>query len=107
MQIIARTTEPNGLINAIVKAINEGKLKTWEQTTNDKNEVLFRHSPDQWISVLIKPKALNNDEASFAINWWKKDGEPEFHKQGYVLGRFVEVLMVHFKDYFAYLTINK
>ena len=49
-------------------------------------------------------KTSGNDKGILS-RWWNDD-EPEETTKGYVLGRFVEILMVHFKDKFTHLKIK-
>lgn len=46
-----------------------------------------------------------DDRIEFVMNWWNKNGEPDEEIKGYILGRFVEILMVHFRSQFTYMKI--
>ena len=46
MKIIAYSDNPTALKNAIDKKINDNELKTWQIVKNDKNEVLYNHTPE-------------------------------------------------------------
>ena len=107
MKIVAFTDKPQQLVNAIDKAIKDEVLKTWGKSSNDKSETLYSHTPEQWNEKAMFKPSINDDNVSFVINWWKKDGEPNEDTKGYILGRFTEILMVHFKNYFQYLEIRK
>ena len=110
MQIIARTKTPEVLIEEIEKAITEGDLKTWAKKKTTENGFVFYHNTPngQWEEVIILPMANTKDEkVTFSVTSWKGKPDPEFEKQGYVLGRFVEILVVHFKNSFTTLIINK
>jgi len=101
MRIEAITKNPAQLQNAIDKAFKDNDLKTWSVKTNTKNEKLYTHTGQWEDRALIKPAVLN-DKMIFTINWW--DGkEPDEATKGYYLGRFTEVLLVHFKNYFTHL----
>jgi hypothetical protein len=103
MKIEALTDNPQQLIAAIEKALKEGDLKTWKRVANSSGETLYTHTPEQWVDkVLLKPSALR-DRARFTINWWSNRDEPTVEIKGYVIGRFTEVLMVHFRNYFSKL----
>lgn len=107
MKIDAVSDQPQKLLDTINKAIEEDVLKTWKKLFNDKKEPLYSHTPDQWNEkAMIKPYLLDN-KVSFRISWWTKNGEPSNEIKGYILGRFVEVLMVHFQNHFRYLEITK
>jgi hypothetical protein len=107
MKIIAFKSNPSTLKKAIDKKMSTPvALKTWEIKKNDKDEVLYSHIPEQWKEkAMLKPKILN-DRIEFEINWWSKNGEPDEATKGYITGRFVEILMVHFKNKFTKLEIK-
>lgn len=107
MKIKANSKNPQKLVNAINKAIKDDHLKTWRIVHNDKKEVLYSHIPEQWDEKSMLKPFVYDDYVSFVVKWWKKNEEPAEEIQGYILGRFVEVLMVHFKDYFNFLEISK
>ncbi len=105
MKIIAYTDSPTVLKNAIDKKINDNELKTWQIEKSDKKEVLYSHTPEQWNEkAMPKPKVFTN-KLEFDIKWWD-DKEPDEATKGYILGRFVEVLMVHFRNEFSHLEIK-
>lgn len=105
MKIIAYTANPTTLKNAIDKKITDKELKTWEIVKSDKKEVLYSHIPEQWREKAMPKPEILNDKIEFVIRWWDDD-EPEESTKGYILGRFVEILMVHFKDKFTHLEIK-
>lgn len=90
----------------LIKKIEDNELKTWEILKNDKDEVLYSHIHEQWKEkAMPKPKILN-DKIEFEINWWSKNVEPDEATKGYITGRFVEILMVHFRNQFTKLEIK-
>lgn len=106
MRIDAITNEPQQLVNAINKAIKEGDLKTWSKLVINKDETLYSHIPEQWNEKAMPKPHIHNDKVRFSMAWWNKNEEPTEATKGYVLGRFVEILMVHFRDRFAHLEIK-
>ena len=107
MKVNAITKEPHQLVNAIDKEIKNEAIKTWGIVLNGKNEVLYTHSPEQWNEKAMLKLNIQKDKVSFVITWWQNKIEPDEAVKGYVLGRFIEILMVHFKDYFELLEIHK
>jgi len=105
MKIITYTSNSTALKNAINKKINDKELKTWEIVRNNKNEILYSHIPEQWKEKAMLKPCVYDDRVEFVINWWNKKGEPDEETKGYILGRFVEILMVHFKSQFIHLKI--
>jgi hypothetical protein len=106
MKIIAYTSNPITLKNAIDKKITDKELKTWEIVTNNKKENLYSHMREQWKEKAMSKPYIYKDRVEFNIRWWKKNEEPNDETKGYIVGRFVEILMVHFKDKFTYLEIK-
>jgi len=95
MAIRVTTGQPDALLAAIKKAIDERRVETWEYDNG-----YFTHTPTQWhkkawflpkveygalVFNIIKPK-------NAAITW-------EFY--GVYHGRFIEMLIVHFHDRFT------
>lgn len=106
MKIIAYTAKPKTLFKSINDAIENDELKTWEIKRNDKKEILYNHTPDQWSDrVLIKPTS-HDEGLLFQTSWWSKNDEPDEATKGYIIGRFVEILMVHFREHFTKLEIK-
>lgn len=90
------------------KVINE--LPTWEKGEDKNGYTLYYHSTksDQWKEDLfIKPfKNVKGNRLNFYItrlDGQKLNFEPSF---GYLMGRFVEILIVHFSDQFEKLEIS-
>lgn len=106
MDIDALTNSPQQLVDAINKAIKDGNLKTWERVENDKNETLYSHTPEQWSEKAMLKPSVYKDKTTFKISWWSKNGEPTTDVKGYILGRFTEILMAHFRKYFTKLEIS-
>lgn len=106
MKIFAYTADPKALYDAINYKIEKEKLKTWEIKLDSEKDIHYNHTPDQWSDrALIKP-ILQKDYLEFKITWWKNN-KPEKDTKGYYLGRFTEILMVHFRDLFDSLKIDK
>lgn len=106
MKIDAITDNPQGLVTAINKAIKDEDLKTWKIVFNNKNETLYSHTPEQWDGKALLQPTATVSSVTFTVTWWIKEGEPDEAIKGYILGRFTEVLMVHFRDYFKHLIIT-
>lgn len=107
MKIEAFTDKPQQLVIATEKAMTNEVLRTWRQIKNNKNESIYTHTPDQWNEIaMIKPR-IHIDRITFTVVWWTKNVTPSIEIQGYIAGRFTEVLMVNFRDYFEILHISK
>ncbi|HFK5543595.1 TPA: hypothetical protein ACG0AR_000437 [Elizabethkingia anophelis] len=106
MQIIIHTKDGDALFKAINAKIRKGDLKTWEIKLNKENQVLYNHSPEQWSEkVLLIPKDHING-LKIQTTYWSNKPEPDQATKGYIVGRFVEILMVHFKNHFSKLEVS-
>lgn len=103
MRIEAITDEPQKLVNAINKAIKDGDLKTWSKLVSKNDETLYSHTPEQWNEKAMPIVHIHEDKFKFSMTWLAKNEEPAEATKGYILGRFTEVLMVHFKNHFTHL----
>lgn len=106
MIIKAYTKIPQQLINSIDKKIKDNDLKTWDIVKNGKDEILYSHTPDQWKEVAMPKPYIESDHVCFKISWWNKKGPPDETTKGYITGRFIEILMVHFREYFTHLEVK-
>lgn len=102
MKIIAYTTKAKKLYEEINSKIEEKKLKTWEIKKNTKNEILYNHIPEQWNDIVLMKPIVYEDRLELIVKWWDEN-EPDETTKGYILGRFTEILMVHFRNIFDYL----
>lgn len=106
MTIIIHTKSPESLYKAINSKIINDELKTWEIKEDSEGKVLYNHSPHQWTDrVLLKPINCTFG-LQLEINWWSNQQEPDDATKGYILGRFTEILMVHFRKYFEKIELK-
>jgi hypothetical protein len=109
IKIHARTSTPTKLVNEIKKTINDGLMKTWLVKDLKDRSIVFYHSTNsgQWEEVLINPIVNENEEkVTFLATYYKSQKEPGLDKTGYVVGRFVEALLVHLGQHFYNLAIE-
>lgn len=100
------TANPQELVEAINMEMKDGKLKTWERKFNAVNETIYNHNTEAWSDkVMIKP-FVGKDRVSFRTTYWTGKEAPTDAQRGYVIGRFVELLMVHFNKRFSRLEIT-
>lgn len=106
MKIIAHTKNKQELYKSINSKINNDELKTWEIKEDSEGNFLYNHSPLQWTDkVLLKPTGHQNG-LQFDVKWWKNNQEPDEATKGYIIGRFTEILMVHFRNLFELIEIK-
>lgn len=93
MSLTVYTTHPRALVNALLKAIDDGAIDTWE--TTDRRHIT--HSPAQWrCKAWMKlPKDIGEDTVRFTII--RPKGK-SISKSVYAVyhGRFAEMLLSHF-----------
>lgn len=104
------TGESVTLKSNIIAAAKEEKnkkvegLKTWDAKTINGKDYLF-HSPEQWNGVLLICTPYK-DCLVITDTHYKGKEQPE-EKIATVYGRFIELLLVHFKDSFSHIEIHK
>lgn len=110
MQIIIHTDDAKKLNSTILNIVNE-KLETWEARKDMKKYNIYYHSTKskQWENELFIKPYINhdtNDKIYFRVT--EIDGEIlEFEdKFGYLMGRFIEILIVHFSDEYNKIEIK-
>lgn len=105
MEITVYTKNAKNLISKISKKITDNELKTWDIVQDNKNNELFSHTPDQWKEKAMLKHNICAENIKFIICWWEGE-EPEEKVKGYILGRFIEALMVHFRNEFDNIKIE-
>lgn len=111
------TNGANKTIKTIFDSVKKGKdpngkgIDTWGVTTTDKDEEVLIHTADQWAEIGNLHLIPNEDNKSIQIvfrywsNWTKEHEKGD--EERYILGRFTELLLVHFAAQYNNITINK
>lgn len=109
MKIIVHSEDVQLLNSTINKKIKK-ELSTWDTERDTNGYTLYFHKTksQQWENDLyIKPFINNaNNRLNFQITEIEGiplDFDPVF---GYLMGRFVEILIVHFSDYYSRIEIK-
>ncbi len=111
MQIIIHTDDAEILSSTILNSIeNKLKLPTWLAKKDKKGSDIYYHSTTakQWENeFFIKPYLDKESNEKLFFRVTKIDGEAlDFeNKFGYLMGRFMELLIVHFSDKFSKIEI--
>lgn len=105
MKIEALTASPDQLVAAIDKVMAEGGLETWKIVKSQHHAIFYTHTPDQWNEKALISRLVGQDRVVFAITFWKGLAQPTMADKGVYFGRFTEVLLVHFRDYFSKLEV--
>ncbi len=105
MKIVIPTQAGEALKNKIIKFVEDENLKTWVVRSSGGTKYLT-HKPEQWYDLALIGFTVATNQLEAYVTWWKGK-EPGEDVKGYYLGRFVEILLVHFKSEYKNLTINK
>lgn len=105
MKMEVLTTSPKQLVAAIDKAMNAEELKTWKIVKTSKDEIRYTHTPSQWEGKALIAALAEVNKVVFSIRHWDGKPEPTMDDKGYYFGRFTEVLLVHFRNYFTKLEV--
>lgn len=105
MEILAVTDSPQILLNAIIKGVVDKNLKTWVIVKDYSGEEFLTHTPGQWFEKALLDFSIIIGGLVIKVTWYDNQ-EPTEDIKGYYIGRFTEVLMVHFKNLFINLEIH-
>jgi hypothetical protein len=96
MALIIKTGDPDGLLAAIKKAIDDDNIVTWSYGYARD----FTHTPDQWKNKAWLVPKISIGELRFGI--LKSNSEP-ISTETYAIyhGRFIEMLLAHFDSKFS------
>lgn len=105
MTVKINTQNPDKLLKSIKTRLESSDSKTWEIILNSKKEILYNHSPAQWSEkVLLKPIKIETG-LLVETKYWDTKPAPDEETKGYIVGRFVEILMVHFRKEFKKIEV--
>lgn len=74
-------------------------IATWQCVETDANEKVLVHTKDQWAEkgcITIKHD-ISHNELQVRFHYWDSCTERDNGDEKYMLGRFTELLLVHFK----------
>lgn len=108
MKIIAYSKDAAKMIKAIDSALNSGgKPKTWERNVfSNVKRVYYDHSGSNMGGKALVIYDVIGQEIHFSLTRFEDVEEPSDDIKGYIIGRFTEMLMVHFRGFFSYLEIK-
>jgi len=106
MKYIILTNDANNTIKTIFECIKNGedkqgsKIESWKVEKATSGKEYIEHSPDQWVDKCYLNMIANkeNDEVKIEFHYWKDSLEEERSETDdkIILGRFTELLLVHF-----------
>lgn len=104
MNYIIKTPSATKLKKAIIDSVTDkvdanGKgIATWQCVETDANEKVLVHTKDQWAEkgcIAIKHD-ISHNELQVRFHYWDSFTEKDNDDEKYMLGRFTELLLVHF-----------
>jgi hypothetical protein len=106
VKITIPTTTGATLKKKIFDAVEDETLKTWEVRTDTKKIQFLTHKPEQWYDRTLLRFTVKKDALIIDSTKWKSK-EADEAANGYFIGRFTEILLVHFSDDFNDFTVSK
>ncbi|MEN5380714.1 hypothetical protein [Sphingobacterium kitahiroshimense] len=67
---------------------------------------IYNHIPEQWSEKVLLWPTDHTNGLEIVTRYWSKNATPDEATKGYIIGRFVEILMVHFKNHFSKLEVS-
>jgi hypothetical protein len=107
MKIIIPTQSAEALKNKILKYSENDTLKTWLIRKDSAGNKYLTHEPAQWLDKALLRFDVNASQLEVSLTWWDGKEKPSEDLKGYYIGRFIEVLLVHFRNDFITLTITR
>ena len=104
MNYIIQTPSARKLKEEILKRVSgkvdaNGKgIATWQCIETDASEKVLVHTTDQWAEkgcIVIKSD-ISRNELQVRFHYWDSYSEKDNADDKYMLGRFTELLLVHF-----------
>ncbi|WP_437919910.1 hypothetical protein [Sphingobacterium sp. LRF_L2] len=95
------------LFNEITPSIRSGELKTWEVIERDNGSVCYNYTPQQWSEKVLLLPELGTGCLIISTRYWRDGYVPNEDMKAYVLSRFLEILLVHFREGFDSFKVEK
>lgn len=105
MEIKVYTKDSSSLKSHIIDAANKGELNTWGTRKDKEGDSLLTHTPEQWYDKVVLKFTPNDQYLGIKPYYWNGNKEPTEDDYGYILGRFTEILLARFRDYYTHIEI--
>ena len=109
------TDKANAVISEILRRVKAGKdekgkdIRTWEVVKNDKDEERLIHTTEQWEEKGCIRLTSDDDNKIIYVRffYWSsfKEDERSGDEDKYYLGRFTELMLVHFEGLYKKIEI--
>jgi len=106
MKIKIPTKSAASLKKKIFEAVEDETLKTWVIRKSKEGNSYLTHKPEQWYDLALLSFLAKTDSLEINITHWTgKQSSKDI--DGYYIGRFTEVLLVHFASYYDTFEVIK
>lgn len=96
MAVAFKTGDPAGLLARAKRAIDNGSVDTWSYDKDGD----FTHTPTQWKNkAWLRPSVQNGQLRMTTIS--PQNVSLTWEVYGVYMGRFIEMMTVHFHEYFS------
>lgn len=114
MDYIVKTPSATKLKKEIIDSVtdkvdaNGRGIATWQCVEIDGNEKVLVHTKDQWAEkgcIAIKHD-ISHNELHVRFHYWESCTDKDVDDNKYMLGRFTELLLVHFSYFIDKIVIE-
>lgn len=107
MLIVIKGPNCKVLRSSIINDALSEKLPTWGVVNTVQGERLLTHTPEQWNERVLLVLSANNDaEIVVSASYWKNHEVPSLDDISFYYGRFVEILLAHYRDRISSIEIS-
>ena len=104
MKIKIPTKSASALKKKIFDAVEDETLKTWVLRRSQEGYIYLTHKPEQWYDKAILSFITTDNALEIHVTHWTGI-QQDLAVDGYYLGRFIEVLLVHFSADYQYFEV--
>ncbi len=107
MLIVIKGSNCKTLRSSIIDDALSEKLPTWGVVNTAQGDKLLTHTPEQWNErVLLVLSADTDSEIVVTASYWKNHEVPSLDDISFYFGRFVEILLAHYRDRISSIEIT-
>lgn len=87
---------------------NGNGIATWQCVETDTGERVLVHTTDQWAEkgCIIIQQAHSYNELQVSFHYWESCDEKTIDDDKYLLGRFTELILIHFSYFIDKIVIK-
>ncbi|WP_437918785.1 hypothetical protein [Sphingobacterium sp. LRF_L2] len=107
MKLAIFTIDALNLYNKITPAMRSGELHTWTVIDRDNGGICYNYTPKLWSEKVLLVPEIGTDNLLISTRHWRGGYVPNEDMKAFVLSKFVEVLLGHFRDSFDTFRFEK